>query len=95
MKKYIYLISPNLIKKSFYQDLSKVLSSNKVKYFQLRLKKTQKNKLIFIAKKIKKITEKYGVKLIINDSVDITKIVKAEGCHLGQSDDSVSYVKKN
>ncbi len=94
MKKYIYLISPNLIKKSFYQDLSKVLSSNKVKYFQLRLKKTPKNKLIFIAKKIKKITEKYGVKLIINDSVDITKIVKAEGCHLGQSDDSVSYAKK-
>ena len=37
-KKFIYLISPNKIKKSFYSNLKDVLSSNLVSFFQLRLK---------------------------------------------------------
>ncbi|MDC0216376.1 thiamine phosphate synthase, partial [Candidatus Pelagibacter sp.] len=53
--KFIYLISPNKIKtKDFYIKLNQVLSSKKVSFFQLRLKKeTYKNK-ISIGKKIKK-----------------------------------------
>ena len=43
------------------------LKLNKVKYFQLRLKKKPILKLIKIAKKIKKITQKNKVKLLIND----------------------------
>ena len=94
MKKYIYLISPNTINKSFYDELPKVLSSNKVKYFQIRIKKKDQKEIIFISKKIKKITEKYNVKLIINDSVDIAKTINADGCHLGQNDDKIEYAKK-
>ena len=53
LKRFVYLISPSKIRKSFYQDLDNVLSFKNVKYFQLRLKKIQKNNLINIIKKVK------------------------------------------
>ena len=68
MKKTVYLISPNKINRNFYYRLDKVLSVNNVKYFQLRLKKKKLNSLLKIANKIKKITKKHKVKLIINDN---------------------------
>ena len=94
MKKLVYLISPNKIHDSFYDDLRKVLAVKNTKFFQLRLKKLKKSKIIKIAKEIKKITKKYKVKLIINDHPDISKIINADGCHLGQSDGSVIKAKK-
>ena len=42
----------------FYKELNNVLKTNKVKYFQLRLKKISNLKLIKISKKIKKIIKK-------------------------------------
>ncbi len=93
MKKLVYLISPQKIYNNFYDDLEKVLAFKNVKFFQLRLKKIKKNKIINIAKKIRKITKKHKVKLIINDHPDISKIANADGCHLGQSDLSILNVK--
>ena len=99
MRRFLYLISPNTINQRFYKDLEEVLSSKKVKYFQLRLKRHSGSKLIKIAKKIKIITKKYKVKLIINDSPMLAKKINADGCHLGQSDGSIknakSLLKKN
>ena len=94
MKKKIYLISPDKIQKNFYGILDKVLSNNNVKFFQLRLKKIKKNELIKIAKEIRKITKKYKVNFIINDYPNVSKIVNADGCHLGQNDKSLINVKK-
>ena len=52
-KKFVYLISPSKIKNdNFYNNLTLVLRSGKISFFQLRLKKeTNQNKLI-IGKKI-------------------------------------------
>ena len=94
MKKLIYLISPNIITNKFYSNLKIVLATNKVKFFQLRLKNTPKNQIIKIGKKIKYITKKYSVKLIINDSPIIAKQIGADGCHIGQLDKPVLKVKK-
>ena len=94
MKKIVYLISPNEIKNNFYTDLKKILSVGNVKFFQLRLKKKRKNKIIEITKKIKRITKKYKVKLIINDHYDISKITNSDGCHIGQNDGSIKEAKK-
>ena len=94
MKKLVYLISPKKIYNNFYDDLTKVLAVKNVKFFQLRLKKVKKIKIIKIAKKIRKITKKHKVKLIINDNPYISKIVNADGCHLGQNDGSVINSKK-
>ena len=94
-KKFIYLISPEKIEdKNFYINLALVLSSGKVSFFQLRLKKeTSLNKLI-IGKKIKKICKKYKVKFLINDDPLLAKKLNADGCHLGQKDMDVIKAKK-
>tara|TARA_B100001175_G_C19360994_1_gene567095 strand:- start:143 stop:745 length:603 start_codon:yes stop_codon:yes gene_type:complete len=94
LKRLVYLVSPNKIYKSFYPELTKVLKTKRVKFFQLRLKKMNKNQIITIGKKIKKITKKYNVKLIINDSADVAKKIKADGYHIGQSDGSISEARE-
>ena len=94
MKRLVYLISPDKIYKNFYTDLKDVLSSKKVKFFQLRLKKIPKNKIIKIGKKIKVITKKFNVSFIVNDSAAIANLLGASGCHVGQFDDSIDYAKK-
>tara|TARA_B100000959_G_scaffold221494_1_gene234259 strand:+ start:136 stop:744 length:609 start_codon:yes stop_codon:yes gene_type:complete len=87
LKKYIYLISPQKIYgRKFYKDLNNILRTNKVKYFQLRLKKISTSKLIKIAKKVRKITKKNKVKFLINDKPLVAKIIGADGCHIGQKD---------
>ena len=85
-KKFIYLISPLKIEKSFYNDLIKVFKTNKVCFFQLRLKKKSFKQKCIIGKKIKKICKNFNVKFLINDDVFLTKKLNADGCHLGQKD---------
>ena len=93
-KKFIYLISPNKIKNTFYEDLVKVLNSTKVSFFQLRLKKESFQNKIKIAKKIKIICKKFNVKFLINDDPILTKKVNADGCHLGQKDMNINSARK-
>jgi len=95
LKQLVYLISPNKIYSDFYRDLEKVLSSKKVSFFQLRLKKKPKKIIIKIAKKIKKITKKYKVKFIINDDSKLAKKVGADGCHIGHLDSTVLSARKD
>ncbi len=93
-KKFIYLISPTIINKSFYQDLTEVLQQKKVSFFQLRLKKEPLKKKLIIGGKIKKICKRFKVKFLINDDVFIAKKLNADGCHLGQKDMNVKDAKK-
>tara|TARA_B100001063_G_scaffold36391_1_gene29919 strand:+ start:119 stop:733 length:615 start_codon:yes stop_codon:yes gene_type:complete len=93
-KRFIYLISPLRINKSFYKDLSEIFKQKKVSFFQLRLKKENFAKKFFIGKKIKKICKKYNVKFIVNDDVYLTKKLNADGCHLGQKDMNISEARK-
>ena len=93
-KKFIYLISPLKIEKTFYSQLENVLSQKKVGFFQLRLKKENLKKKIIIAKKIKIICKKFNVKFLINDDVYLAKKLNADGCHLGQKDMNVVNARK-
>ena len=87
MKKFIYLISPTKIKgNKFYRELNLVLKTNRVKFFQLRLKKITTNDFLKISKKVKKIAKKNNVKFLINDKPLIAKKIGADGCHIGQED---------
>ena len=82
------MISPNEIKKQFYDDLNKVLSYGNVKFFQLRLKNTKINIVSRIAEKIQKLTKKNNVKFILNDNHNLALKVNIDGCHMGQLDGS-------
>ena len=93
-KKFIYLISPVKINKSFYVDLIDILKQKKVSFFQLRLKKESSKKKLNIGRKIKKICKKYNVKFLINDDVYLAKKLNADGCHLGQKDMNLLKARK-
>ena len=93
-KKFLYLISPPKINKSFYADLIEVLKQKKVSFFQLRLKGESFKKRLLIGKRIQKICKNFKVKLLINDDVYLTKKLNADGCHLGQKDMNILKARK-
>lgn len=53
---------------------------------QLREKNASSLELFRLARRVKQVTDRYGVPLIINDRLDICMAVDAAGVHLGQSD---------
>tara|TARA_Y100001958_G_C21073282_1_gene432058 strand:+ start:269 stop:871 length:603 start_codon:yes stop_codon:yes gene_type:complete len=94
LRKIIYLISPKKIRNNFYRELDEVLSFKNVAFFQLRLKNFDKQKILNIAIKVKKITERHKVKFLLNDDYLLALKAKANGCHLGQLDGSFSVARK-
>ena len=94
LKRLVYLISPNKINQGFYISLDRVLSLKNVKFFQLRVKNASQKKILFISKKVKKITTKHKVKFIINDYFSLASKIKADGCHMGQVDGSFKIARK-
>jgi len=94
-KKFIYLISPTkILSLDFYNNLEKLFKTKKILFFQLRLKKENKQKIIKIAKKIKKLTKKYNIKFIINDDPNLAIKINADGCHIGQKDFNIKQARK-
>lgn len=61
---------------------------------QVREKDCSDREFFEVALRLKKITDKYKVPLIINDRVDIALAVDATGVHVGQGDLSCTVVKK-
>lgn len=61
---------------------------------QLREKNLDFNSFLESAIKIKKLTEKYGVPLIINDNIEVCRQSNANGVHIGQGDTPLSKVRK-
>ena len=92
-KKFIYLISPNKIKKKFFKDLRRLLETGKIGFFQLRLKKYSSRNRFLIGRKIKNLCKKNKVKFIINDDPLLAVRLGADGCHLGQKDININKAK--
>ena len=94
-KKFIYLISPPKIDiKNFFYELEDVFKTKKISFFQLRLKKTPKKKILYIGKKVVGLCKKYDVKFIINDDPYLAKQINSDGCHIGQKDMCIHKVRK-
>jgi thiamine-phosphate pyrophosphorylase len=61
---------------------------------QLREKDTPGDEVVSLGKALLKVTRKYGVPLIINDSVELAKVIGADGVHLGEDDPMVSRARE-
>lgn len=57
-----------------------------VPWIQLRAKGLPYLNLLLLARRVREITSKFGVKLFINDNVRVAREVCAEGVHLGEYD---------
>lgn len=65
-----------------------------IDWLQLRVKEQTYEGWFKIAKEVRAITLKYGVKLILNDSVQIALEINADGVHLGKDDMPVRSARK-
>lgn len=83
----LYLVSDRnvLNGKDFIKSLEEAILGG-VTLIQLREKNTNSLEFYELAVKVKELTAKYNIPLIINDRLDIAMAVNAEGVHVGQND---------
>lgn len=81
------------VKGNFLEQIEEALKGG-ITCLQLREKEMKENEFLEEALKVKKICEKYSTPLIINDNVNVAIKCRADGIHVGQSDMSVSEIKK-
>lgn len=65
-----------------------------VTILQIREKDIDDKSFLEEAKKIKEICNEYNVPLIINDNVEIAKMIDADGVHLGQGDMDIEEARR-
>ena len=81
----LYSLTSDLIKMSHAEQVSFFCEAG-VRLIQLRSKKLSHTELQLEASKSVEICNQFDAKLIINDSVEITKSTGADGVHLGKDD---------
>lgn len=86
----LYLISPLDVSGDFPQRLESALEAGKgiVTAFQFRVKGLDSHEAARLAEPLQAICAAHDVAFIVNDSVALTKRLKADGVHLGQDDGS-------
>jgi len=61
---------------------------------QLRIKDWMDRKIIEIGEKLREITIKYKVPLVVNDRLDIAVAIGADGVHIGQEDMAIPLARR-
>lgn len=91
----LYLVTDRLLcgSKSLENVVGQALKGGAA-YVQLREKDTSTRFFIEEARKIKALTSRYRVPLIINDRLDVALAVEAEGVHIGQDDMPYAEARK-
>lgn len=74
------------------EELAKLAVDGGASVVQLREKQMAMDKLLPIAKKLRKICQ--DITFIINDRADLAKIIEADGVHLGQDDLPIRYARE-
>ena len=90
---YLVTDSSGLDEKDFLNKIEEACMSG-VTLVQLREKNKDGREYLNLAFKVKEVTDKYNIPLIIDDRIDIAMIVDAAGVHLGQSDINIKYARK-
>lgn len=61
---------------------------------QLREKKISSKEYFELAQRVKEVTDRHGIPLIINDRIDIAMAIDADGVHLGPEDLPIPIARK-
>ncbi len=95
IKLSLYVITDEKLLKN--KNLSKAIEEailGGAEIIQYRAKEKNSRDMYQEATVIKKVCDKYGIPLIINDRVDIAMAVDADGVHVGQEDLDVEVVRR-
>jgi len=90
----LYVITDKkLIKRAgFIETVEKSIKGG-ARIVQLREKDTPQNEILNLGKELLKLTRRYDVPLIINDSPELAKEIGADGVHLGGDDISIKNAR--
>lgn len=90
----LYLISDSLnFNEEGFLNIIEEACIGGVTLIQLREKTKSDREYLELGFKVKKITDKYNIPLLIDDRIDIAMILDC-GVHLGQTDIPISYARK-
>ncbi len=95
-KRRLYLVTNSDAFNSDDEFLDRIALALKsgVDIIQLREKKRPAKEIIELGYKIRELASNFNALFIVNDRIDIAKIVKADGVHLGQDDISLSTARE-
>lgn len=95
MLKGLYVITDKKLipRDRFIETVEKTLRGG-ASIVQLREKGTPGGEAVSLGKALLKVTKKYGVPLIINDSIELAKETGADGVHLGEQDAKVAEARQ-
>ena len=82
---YFITDSTGLSEEEFLRRTEEALQGG-VTLLQLREKNRTTREYLSLAEKVRELTRRYGVPLLIDDRLDVAMAMDAEGVHLGQSD---------
>lgn len=85
-------ISQGSTAKEQLENIQSVLDAG-CEWIQLRFKNASENEFSSVAKQVKKLCDSYSATFIINDNVELTKKIDADGVHLGLQDMPVSEAR--
>ena len=80
-----WLAEPDACRKTFEWTAKEVMDAG-VALIQLRQKGVDDRTLLGMATDLRRWTERFGARLVINDRADVARLVGADGVHLGQED---------
>ncbi|MDD4998461.1 MAG: thiamine phosphate synthase [Syntrophales bacterium] len=91
----LYLVTDRrwLGRRSLDEDVEEALLGG-VTLIQIREKEISSRAYLDLARKVKAVTDRYGVPLIVNDRIDIAMAVDAGGVHVGPDDLPVSFARR-
>ncbi|MCL2607965.1 MAG: thiamine phosphate synthase [Methanomassiliicoccaceae archaeon] len=90
---YLVTDSTNIPEDRFLKIIEQACSGG-VTIVQLREKEKDGKEYLELAEKVKRITDRYDIPLIIDDRADIAMAADASGVHVGQSDIPVRHVRR-
>ncbi|WFD33663.1 hypothetical protein MCUN1_000476 [Malassezia cuniculi] len=80
--------------KDYYESLHESLRDGKVSVVQVREKHASTDEFKEIAEKTLEVCDKYGVRMIVNDNVDVAAALPERvGLHIGQEDAKLAYAR--
>lgn len=63
-------------------------------FMQIREKELPYEEFLKLAKEVKAVTDQYHVPYVVNDEVELAKVIDADGVHIGQSDKALVEARK-
>lgn len=63
-------------------------------FMQIREKELPHEEFVKLAGEVKNVTDRYHVPYVVNDEVEIAKLINADGVHIGQSDEELTKARE-